>query len=535
MPSGAFSQREESSVSDQSSGATPGIHVQHVGMIESVSVDSTGADRLKPNAIGLMGVIFVAVTGAAPISAMLFNVPLAVGFGDGVGAPAAFLVAAVVLTVFSVGYVAMAKHIRAAGGFYSFISHGLGRDLGLITGICGAIAYSLFEVSLLGGFAYFANSNFNDWFSWDIPWPLFAFGAAIIISALCWFDVELSVRILGVALIGEVIILTLFDILVIGKGGGSSGLAWSSLNPAKAFDNATGLGADGKAIAGAAGVGIFFAFWSWVGFEAAPNYAEESRDPVRNVPRATLFSVIGLGVLYVITSFAFVSAFPKKSVVAEAQTGGGAFFSAMQTFGTHGLATIMQVLILTGSFACAMAFHNIAMRYFYAMGREGVLPRALGKTHKAHRSPYYASIVQTVIAILVVAAWGIDEGFDDPTAAAYVGVYGMMAVQGVVYILAIQALCALAIIVYFRKHKDLNSNLLVVVVCPVIAILAQVYAIYLLFKNIHTIAGTISYADQIWWIAIVGVVIAAAYAFYIKTNDREKYDLIGRVIDEGIA
>jgi amino acid transporter len=521
-------------VSEETSGAAPHIHVQHVGAIESVSIDSAGVDRLKPNAIGLMGVVFVAVTGAAPISAMLFNVPISVGYGNGFGTPAGFLVAAVVLTIFSVGYVAMARHIRAAGGFYSFISHGLGRDLGLITGICGAIAYSLFEVSLLGGFAYFANQNFNTWFSWDIPWPIFAFAAAIVISVFCWFDVELSVKVLGIALIGEVIILTIFDILVIGQGGGSTGLAWGSLNPANAFDNATGTGADGVALVGAAGVGIFFAFWSWVGFEAAPNYAEESRNPVRNVPRATLLSVTGLGVLYVITSFAFVSAFPSNQLIADAQKP-GPFFTAMQEFGTHGLATIMQILILTGSFACAMAFHNIAMRYFYAMGREGVLPRVLGKTHNAHRSPYVASVVQTVVAVVIVAAWGIDEGFDNPTAAAYVGVYGMMAVQGVVYILAIQALCALAIIVYFRKHKELHSNPLVVIVCPLIAIVAQVYAIYLLFDNIHVIAGTISYADQIWWIAVVGVVVSAAYAFYIKTTDRQKYDLIGRVIDEGIV
>ncbi len=135
-PSGQI-EGEESSVSEHTSGATPGIHVQHVGTIESVSVSATGADRLKPNAIGLMGVIFVAVTGAAPISAMLFNVPISVGYGNGIGTPAGFLVAAVVLTIFSVSYVAMAKHIRAAGGFYSFISHGLGRDAGLITGICG--------------------------------------------------------------------------------------------------------------------------------------------------------------------------------------------------------------------------------------------------------------------------------------------------------------------------------------------------------------------------------------------------------------
>ena len=77
-------------------------------MVESVSVASPG-DRLKPNAIGLMGVIFVAVTGAAPISAMLFNVPFAVGYGNGIGTPAAFLFATVILTIFSVGYVAMAQ------------------------------------------------------------------------------------------------------------------------------------------------------------------------------------------------------------------------------------------------------------------------------------------------------------------------------------------------------------------------------------------------------------------------------------------
>jgi tellurite resistance protein TehA-like permease len=111
----------------------------------------------------------------------------------------------------------------------------------------------------------------------------------------------------------------------------------------------------------------------------------------------------------------------------------------------------------------------------------------------------------------------------------------MMAVQGVVYILAIQALCAVAIIVYFQRHKHLNSNPLVTIVCPVIAIAAQIYAIVLLFKNIHAIAGTISYADQIWWIAILGVVVAAAYAFYLKYADREKYDLAGRVIDEGVS
>src|SRR5829696_7605579 len=115
----------------------PKVEVRHEGMIESVSVHDAGVDRLKPNAAGLMGVIFVAVTGPAPISAMLFNVPFAVGFGTGIYTPAAFLFATIILTIFSVGYIAMARKIRAAGGFYTFISHGLGRELGLAAGITG--------------------------------------------------------------------------------------------------------------------------------------------------------------------------------------------------------------------------------------------------------------------------------------------------------------------------------------------------------------------------------------------------------------
>ena len=110
-----------------------GVAARHEGTVESVYAGDSGVDRLKPNAIGLWGVIFVGVTGAAPISAMLFNVPFATGFGTGLYTPAAFLFATIILTIFTIGYVAMARKMRAAGGFYTFISHGLGRELGLAT------------------------------------------------------------------------------------------------------------------------------------------------------------------------------------------------------------------------------------------------------------------------------------------------------------------------------------------------------------------------------------------------------------------
>jgi len=107
------------------------------GSTGSLGYDVTGrkdVSLLHGKAIGLIGVLFLTVTGAAPISAMLFNVPIAAGFGNGLGTPAAFLVATVVLTIFSVGYAAMARKVTAVGGFYSFISLGLGRPLGMSLG-----------------------------------------------------------------------------------------------------------------------------------------------------------------------------------------------------------------------------------------------------------------------------------------------------------------------------------------------------------------------------------------------------------------
>jgi len=107
--------------------------------------------KLRKHAVGLGGVLFLTVTGSAPISAMLFNTPIMVGFGNGVGAPAAFIFASIVLVIFSVGYVAMTRKKTAAGGFYSYISHGLGRELGIGTGYGSLLAYSVFEASLCGG------------------------------------------------------------------------------------------------------------------------------------------------------------------------------------------------------------------------------------------------------------------------------------------------------------------------------------------------------------------------------------------------
>src|ERR1700733_13492769 len=315
------------------------------GLAESLDVSQRDdVPKLRKNAVGLLGVLFLTVTGSAPISAMLFNTPIVVGFGNGVGAPAAFLFAMIVLVIFSVGYVAMARKKTTAGGFYSYISHGLGREIGIGTGFGSLLAYSVFEASLCGGFAYFLNLKLAQ-FGWNVGWAWLALGMGLIISLLTYFDVRLSSIVLGVGLIAEIVMLLIFDGFMFAHGH----LPMAAINPVNAFK---GFPASGKLAAGAIGIGLFFAFWSWVGFEMAPNYGEESRDPKRNVPRGLYISVIGLGLFYIITSWApFAGYATVHAAEAQAQSNAAQYYlGPANAIAGRWVGSVLSYLIIPRSF-----------------------------------------------------------------------------------------------------------------------------------------------------------------------------------------
>jgi len=488
----------------------------------------TDVAKLRKGAIGLGGVLFLTVTGSAPISAMLFNTPIVVGYGQGVGAPAAFMFATIVLVVFSVGYVAMARKKTTAGGFYSYISHGLGRELGIGTGYASVVAYSVFEASLAGGFAYFLSLKLNQ-FGVNIAWPWLALAMVLIISLLTYFDVRISSMVLAVGLISEVVILLIFDVFLFARGHVTA----APLNPVNAFKR---FPAEGKLAAGAIGIGLFFAFWSWVGFEMAPNYGEESRDPKRIVPRALYISVIGLGVFYTITSWASLAGYPTtKAAIAQSQTNAAQYYlTPAGHYAGQWVASVMSYLIITGSFACGMAFHNTTARYLYSVGREGLAPRALGKTHPRWKSPHIASVTQSVVAAIIIGLFAIFTGSNDPNSQAYLQLYGLMAVMGVIIILSVQAVVSLAVLVYYERfHRD-EAHWWRTRLAPLLAFVSQAFVVYLLFTNIDFLGAGYSYANWLGPIDAVVVLAGVGTAFYFKKYKPAKYEQAGRLINEGL-
>jgi amino acid transporter len=497
----------------------------------AVRHDGEHSGRLAQNALGLPGVLFCIVTGAAPIAAMLFNVPVAV-LGGGFAAPAAFLVATIVLTIFAVGYIEMARTVTAAGGFYSFVTHGFGPVAGMGTAALISLCYVIFCSAVLGVTGYFASTSVNDWFSIDLPaWVYMAIIVAII-SALAWFHIELTSKILGVFLITELIGLLIFGFAVLVQGG-DSGLSLSPLNPVEIFDNSAAISAFG---AGAAGIALFGAFWSWVGFEMAPNYAEESKDPKRIAAIAMYTSVIGLGILYVFISWMFVTGWGNQGAadaVASQYAGdiASAFYPLTDRYVGSGLTTLFEALIVTGSFACCLAFYNTSSRYFFSMGREGLLPKALGKVHPTHRSPHLASMLVTVLVVLYAGAFTLA---DTSTLAALLKLGTWSPLLGVLGILAIQALVSFAIIRYFLTEGRAGRHWWKTLLAPLIGGLAQIFACYLLISN----RGDLSGAGDNWfvklipWFVLAIFIVGIGLALYWRSSNRPKYDAIGRFVHE---
>ena len=511
-----------------------------------VEVPVESGHKLKTGAIGMVAVLFMATANAAPITAMSANTPIAVGYGNGLAAPGGFLFATIVLTLFAVGFAAMSRYVTTTGAFYGFISHGLGQVWGMAAGLVATLAYVVFEGSLIGVFSYFTQSTLDSWFGISPNWFLLAVIGIALIAALGYFDINIAAAFLGVALVCEVLLLAAMAFTVLFKGGGDNGLMSGAINPVNAFKNmsaggnmpgsSASLGVSGVA-AGSAAIGVFFAFWSWVGFETTAVYGEESRDPKRIVPRATMIAVVGLGLFYTFVSWMAVSGTGAKDSI-KISAGSNPVDLMKGTFDQylgHPSTYIFDFLIVSGSFACALAFHNAASRYIYAIGREiPSLSNNLGATHKHHGSPHIASATQSLITLVITILFWAKMG-NDVVQAAYVYEYGLLAVLGTMAILLVQALCSVAVIWYFQVKKVHPGNVITTGVIPALGAIGMLYVCYLLFSNLSFAGGAASGSllyKLIPYIVGATFLIGLGFMYWLKSRDPEQYQRIGRTVLE---
>jgi amino acid transporter len=446
---------------------------------------NSNSDAGLHRGLGVGGIVFMVVAAAAPMGVVAANLPIVIAVSGNAGAPVYFIVAMIVLLLFAVGFTLMSRHVRNAGAFYSYVQAGLGR----IPGVGAAtLALGSYVVLLVGVTAYLgaAVSNAIDRYTGAVtPWWLWASLALGLVGVLGYRDIELSSKVLGVLLVAETLVIVVLDVGIVVHGG-RAGLNLEPFAPA-VFDS------------GAPGLGIMFALFGFIGFEATAVFRNEAKNPDRTIPRATYLALVSIGVFYAFSSWAVVMGTGTAGAVdaASRDPQNMVFDLALRYVGPL-TRDVMSVLLVTSTLACVLSFHNVIARYQFTLGRAGVLPGSVGQVNAVHGAPSRSSLVVTVVTLVclgVVAAARLD-----PVRQAYTWLSGA-ATLGIV---ALMALTCLAVLVFFRATHDERGTWRTVI-APGLGLLGLCVVLVLTLVNFPDLVGGTTEA------IVVALLVAAMF------------------------
>ncbi|MDX2933774.1 APC family permease [Streptomyces ipomoeae] len=463
----------------------------------------TPAPSLRSGSLGTADIAFFVVSAAAPLTVMAGVAPLAILMG-GIGAPVGYLLAGVTLAVFAVGFTTMSRHVRSAGAFYAYITRGLGRRAGIGAALLALIGYNGMEIGVYGLLGTATRDTAHALFGADIPWLPVSLAGLLLIGYGGYRSIDFGAKVLGVLLVAETGILLLLAAGVLAKGG-ADGLSLASLAP------------DNVLVPGMVAV-LAFAFAAFTGFESTVIYRREARDPARTVPRATYLAVGFLGLFYAFIVWTVIQAFGDAKVIAAAGANPvDLFFAAITTYVGSWAADLMHILIVTSVLASLLAFHNAINRYGLALAEEGILPKALARVHPRHRSPYVAGLAQTALGAIVVLTFAAAGADPYMQLLLWVNTPGMLA------LMLLQLLAAIAVPLYFRRVTH-TEGALRTVVAPVVAAVLLAGAIVLVVTHLDQFTGASTTVNTVLAAVVPAIlVIGLALAWWLRRARPEVY------------
>lgn len=419
----------------------------------------------------------------------------------------AFVVAGVACGLAALCYAEFASTVPVAGSAYTFSYATFGEFLAWIIGWDLVLEFSVAAAAVAKGWSVYLQEVLTMAFgegiattvqlgSVSVDWGSLLL--IIILATLLTLGTKLSSRFslvitaLKVAIILFVIIMGLGYIspdnytpfIPPAAEGGESGAGLEqSLFSALVGESGSVYGAFGL-LAGASLV--FFAF---LGFDVVATTAEETRNPQRNVPRGILGSLAIVTVLYVATSLVVVGMAPYTELATDAEPEGRKTLAT--AFSLHGVdwaAGVISIGALAGLTTVVMVLLLGQQRVFFAMSRDGLLPRKLAKTG-TRGTPVRVNIlvgIMVAVAATFFDAGKLEEMVNVGTLFAFI-------------------LVSAGVLVLRKKRPDLSRGFRVPLV-PLVPILAIAACVWLMLN-----LTVLTWVRFLVWM-VLGVVVYFAYS-----------------------
>jgi amino acid transporter len=427
--------------------------------------------------------------------------------------PWAYIVAGVGCLCLASVIVRFTARMASAGGVYTYIARGLNPSSGFIGGWLYGTAFAVGISFVLSIGAVTMSTLFTQHTSWSPSWFqcfLILLGGLL---AFAFFDIRLSTRtqlLLGAA---GVVAILLLAIIVLAKGG-DSGVTIQPLNPAK-LPSTHGLF-----------LAVVFAFTGFIGFEAAAVLGEEAAEPRRAIPRAILTAAVVAVVWYVFITWTMSVGFGVGNSAKWAQDVAPLDTLANRYSGTW-LSVLVDLAVITSAFIASLAGLHLTARTFFAMGREGGLPRVFAWTHPRWRSPWAGIGISLLITLLLGLTLGRHWTHPAPAPFTYIQFMALTATLG---ILGVYILVALSGMVSFWRTRGQNVayNVVLDIGLPLGAIAICGYTIY---KSVHPLPPSpMKYGP---WVALIWLALGVAVVVWLMIAHPERVRAFGSILAEG--
>lgn len=460
--------------------------------------------------LGTFSIVMMVVAATAPLTVVAGTQPLVMLYAQNNSIPVYYLATGIILALFSVGFTTMSKHVPNAGAFYSYIQAGLGRKMGLGAATMALLSYTLICIAVMAYLGYSTSATITLFFpSVSIPWYLCAFVWWAFIAFLGYHNIDMSSKVLGIFLVLEVAVVTVVDLAVVIRGG-ASGLDAAPFSPS-------------NFLSGTPGMGLMWAFFGFIGYEATAVFRSEAKDPDRTIPRATYLSVAFIALFYGFSAWCLVMGAGSNNALAMAdQTQDGYALVIAAQFVGHWLSDVIQCLLVTSLFACVLSLHNVAARYTYTLADVKVLPSKLAEIHPKHYTPSNASTVISLITFVllaIVTAIGLDP----------LVIYAWFANAATLGLLLLQCLTSISVIVFFRRYAS-DKGVWHTVIAPAISTMALGFVTFVIVTNFSALTGDTTSAIVMGILIPLSFVVGSLLAGRMEKKRPHEYELLHNLV-----
>jgi len=321
--------------------------------------------------------------------------------GAGPAITLSFLLTAIACSFAALCYAELASMIPIAGSAYTYAYATLGELVAWIIGWDLILEYAVSNMAVAVGFSAYLNDVLDNVFGWHIPAKFagppivggeftgnwFNISALLVLMILTWILVKGVRESASTNNVMVIIKIAAILIFVFGAARAVDTSNWKPFAP-------NGFPA---VLTGAAIV-----FFTYIGFDSVSTAAEECRRPQRDLPFGIIMTLVICAILYisvalVLTGIARYDTLNNAAPVA----------TALKVLGYNGIRQWVSIGAIVGMLSSLLVFQYGQARIWFAMSRDGLLPKVFSKVHPVHQTPHISTWIAGLVVGIPAGIWDI--------------------------------------------------------------------------------------------------------------------------------